>query len=101
MEDLSTKELEVVIGGAPAAAAGGGGGGGGFLSALGNIAGIASQGAGAFSSIASGISSLRTSKHVDKRTLAEVDKLKAETQMIYAQIAQLQAGGGQQASRQA
>ena len=98
MEDLSTKELEVVIGGA---AAGGGGGGGGFLSALGNIAGIASQGAGAFNSIAGGIASLRQSKHTDKRTDAEIEKLRAETKMIYAQIAQLGSGAPQQASRQA
>jgi hypothetical protein len=92
MEDLTTKELEVVIGGA--AAGGGGGGGGGFLSGLTNVLGAVSQGAGAFSSVASGIASLRTSKHTDKRTLAEIDKLKAETKMIYAQIAQLGAGGG-------
>ena len=98
MEDLSPNELEVVIGGL---GGGGGGGGGGFLSALGNIAGIASQGANAFGSVASGIASLRTSKHADKRTDAEIEKIRAETKMIYAQMAQLQAGGGQQPSRQA
>ena len=99
MEDLSPSELEVVIGGL--GGGGGGGGGGGFLSGLSNVLGAVNQGAGAFSSIAGGIASLRTSKHTDKRTLAEIDKIRAETKMIYAQMAQLGAGGGQQPARQA